>query len=54
LPSIETVQDQVKANLALLPAKYRAFDNAPEFPVSLSAGLKKLTQDCIHSLKLGS
>jgi len=53
-PSIEMVQNKVKANLALLPAKYRVFDNSPEFPVSLSAGLKKLTQDCIQSLNLGS
>jgi nicotinate phosphoribosyltransferase len=51
IPSIKGVQDQVRENLALLPEKYRALDHAPEFPVSLSDELEKLTHNCIHSLE---
>ncbi len=51
VPSLNEVREQVNSNLSFLPEKYRVFDNAPEYPVSLSMNLEKLSQDCTSSLK---
>lgn len=50
-PSLKKVQDQAKANLSFLSEKYRALDDAPEYPVELSAGLKKLDRDITRSFR---
>lgn len=51
IPTLKEVKDQVQSILSFLPEKYREFDDAPEYPVALSAGLEKLKRDCILSLE---
>ena len=50
-PTLKEIQNKTQESLHLLPEKYRVFDDAPSYPVKLSAGLEKLTQDLIRDLQ---
>lgn len=50
-PSLNEVQNRVKANLSMLPKKYRTLENTPPYPVKLSSGLNKLTQNLTRDLQ---
>ncbi|HAK38008.1 MAG TPA: nicotinate phosphoribosyltransferase [Nitrospina sp.] len=50
IPPLTEIRDQAQKNLSFLPEKYRAFDAAPTYPVKLSTGLEKLTQNLSRSL----
>lgn len=50
-PPLKEIQDKTQENLSFLPEKYRALDAAPSYPVKLSLGLQKLTQNLTCDLQ---
>ncbi|MEE9165374.1 MAG: nicotinate phosphoribosyltransferase [Nitrospinota bacterium] len=51
IPLLKEIRDQAQKNLSFLPEKYREIDAAPSYPVKLSFGLQKLTQNLSRSLQ---
>ncbi len=44
LPTLTTIQAYAAENLSKLPTQYKAFANAPLYPVELSRNLRNLIQ----------
>jgi len=51
IPPLKEIHDQAQKNLSLLPEEHRVLDAAPSYPVKLSTGLEKLTQNLSRSLQ---
>ncbi len=51
IPPLKEIHDQAQKNLSLLPEEHRVLDAASSYPVKLSTGLEKLTQNLSRSLQ---
>ncbi|KON34286.1 MAG: hypothetical protein AC479_01155 [miscellaneous Crenarchaeota group-6 archaeon AD8-1] len=51
LPSLESIRNRAKENLRCLPAKYKALESSPEYPVKLSQNLLDMIRRLTRKLK---